>query len=83
MENSIVVNGVTYYRTQPKTDNYKDKYYCLVLDLKDYIKDAEAIYEEFKALGLNFNSIEVEGYLRSAKMVEDIIKKVEEYMSEI
>lgn len=83
MDNTVVVNGVTYYRNLPKQGNYEEKYECLVADLKDHIRDAEAIYKEFKELGLTFNTIEAEGYLRSAKTIEDIMGRVEKYMSDI
>lgn len=84
--NSIVVNGVTYYKEHPDLEKAKavlNKYESLVWDIKDHLRTAESLYEDFKEQGLTFNTIEAEGFLRSAKTVMGFLDRVEENMSEL
>lgn len=79
-KNSIVVDGVTYYKEHPDLEKAKDvleKYEDLVWDIKNHLKKAEDLYEDFKEQGLTFNSIEAEGFLRSAKTVMGFLDQVE------
>lgn len=80
-KNSIVVDGVTYYKEHPdmeKAKNVLKKYECLVWDIKDHLKTAEGLHEDFKEQGLTFNTIEAEGFLRSAKTVMGFLNQIEE-----
>lgn len=85
-KNSIVVDGVTYYKEHPDLEKAKavlENYEGLVWNIKNHLRTAEELYEDFKEQGLTFNTIEAEGFLRSAKTVMGFLDYIEENMSDL
>lgn len=81
-KNSIVVDGVTYYKEHPDVEKANiaiRKFEGLAWDIRDHLRTAEALYEDFKEQGLTVNAIEAEGFLRSAKTIMDRLEAAEKY----
>jgi|GEM_PF-6839660 len=81
MKNSIIVDGVTYYREQPELTKAKvaiEKYEWLTASIRHVLEAAQGLYDNMKEEGLNFSSIEAEGYLRCAKQLSNEIAAIED-----
>ena len=84
-KNSIVVDGVTYYREQPELTKAK-----VTLEKWDWLKDrlaqmrVEAQRSHNLALSetLTFNKVEAEGFLRCAIQIANVIKEIERELGE-
>lgn len=85
MKNSIVVDGVTYYREQPdliKAKAVLEKYEWLTGDIRHFVQEAQALYDNMKDEGLSIGMIEAEGYLRAMKTLAEKVKYIEECSTE-
>ncbi len=81
MKNKIVVDGVEYFRETPEMTEMKkvaERYEWLKSDIERELENAQALYDNMKEEGLNFGTVEAEGYLRCAKLMVNLIKQVED-----
>ena len=53
---------------------WKDKYFDLVLTIRDHLQDAESLYKDMKADGLTLGTAEAEGFLRGARFLYNCVK---------
>lgn len=70
MDNSIVVNGVTYYRVLPVSEDLaklKENYDWLAQEIREAEYHARTTYEQMKDMGLSIGMVEAEGFLRATK----------------
>lgn len=81
MKNKIVVDGVEYFRETPEMAEMKkvvERYEWLKADIEHELQNAQALYDNMKEEGLSFGTVEAEGYVRCAKLMVNLIKRVEE-----
>ncbi len=81
MKNSIVVDGIEYFREHPKANEnqvFVERYDWLKSRIEQEMHNAQELYENMKEEGLNFGTIEAEGYLRCAKFFANTLKMIEE-----
>lgn len=80
MNDSIVVNGVTYYREKP-TDvvnvELLEKYNWLKNEIGNTLRNSQELYDQMKADGLCVGMIEAEGSLRTAKEMQKWLDYIE------
>ena len=63
------------YKVEDDTElEWKDKYYDLVFDIRNHLKNAEALYKDMQANGLTLGTAEAEGYLRGARYMFNLVK---------
>ena len=85
MKTSIIVDGVTYYRDPPdltKAKRVVEKWEWIKSFINDGVLNAQALYDNMKAEGLNVGMIEAEGYLRCAKTMLNQIAHIDECVDE-
>lgn len=82
MNDSIIVNGITYYSKKPvdSTDNeLLEKYNWLKNEIEVMLQRSQELYDQMKTDGLSIGMIEAEGYLRAAQEMQ----KWKEYILKI
>jgi hypothetical protein len=60
--------------SQDKNTEYQEKFENLTFDLERLIEEAKGLAEDYKSQGLNFNTIEAEGFLRAMLTVKATIE---------
>jgi hypothetical protein len=77
---TISVNGVTYYRQKPVSEDDKDlleKYDWLKNEIGLMLKRSKDLYEQMKDGGLSIGMIEAEGSLRTAQEMQKWLEYIE------
>jgi hypothetical protein len=82
MNDSIVVNGVTYYSQKPAVVNANllEKYEWLKNEIGDMLRKSQELYDQMQADGLYFGMIEAEGSLRTAKDMQKWLEHIETWI---
>jgi hypothetical protein len=78
---SIVVDGVTYHAEQPELKKAKiaiEKFEWIKISIENQLAAAQNLYDNMREEGLNFGSIEAEGFLRAMKTLSSEIKMIED-----
>lgn len=57
----------------------KEKYEWLVRKIEEEVDDAESVYNNYSKERFTVNSIEAEGYLRCAKVINNIVAYIESH----
>ncbi len=80
MKNSIVVDGVEYFREQPEVQNqaYVECYDWLKTRIEEELRNAQDLYDNMKEEELKFGTVEAAGYLCCAKFFANTLKMIEE-----
>lgn len=84
MKNSIVVDGVVYYREPTdltKAKKVLEKYDWMKEEIRSELGKAQSLYDNMKEEGLTFSTIEAEGALRAVKRIVNTINYIDEYES--
>lgn len=82
MDETIVVNGVTYYRQKPAdavNEELREKYEWIKTEASQMLSRAQELYDQMKNDGLTIGLIESEGYLRAAKDMQKWVDYVEKW----
>jgi hypothetical protein len=80
MNDSIVVNGVTYYIQKPSSavsEELLEKYESLKNEIGLMLRRSQELYDQMKADGLCVGMIEAEGSLRTAKEMQKWLEYIE------
>jgi hypothetical protein len=80
MNDSIVVNGVTYYSEKPAAvvnQDLLDKYEWLKNEIGLMLSRSQKLYDQMKLEGLCVGMIEAEGCLRTAKEMQKWLEYIE------
>jgi len=62
--------------------SYEELYNALIDELKHTREGAQEIYDDYKAAGLTFNTIEAEGYVRGTLECFNLVKYIEDMFKE-
>jgi hypothetical protein len=84
MKNSIIIDGIVYYKESPEAKDASvtlEKYKWLVAEIRQSEQEATELYENMQEEGLNFSTIEAEGYLRAMKVIYGKMNYIEECLS--
>lgn len=82
MANKIVVDGVTYYQEHPDLAKAKvlvEKWGWLTDFIISTNEQAQELYDNMKEEGLQFSTIEAEGFLRAAKTMTNKVTEIQAY----
>jgi hypothetical protein len=80
MNDSIVVNGVTYYSQKPANavdTQLLEKYEWLKGEIGLMLQRSQELYDQMKLDGLSFGMVEAEGSLRTAKEMQKWLEYIE------
>lgn len=82
MDETIIINGVTYYRKQeagPDVVRLTERLDWLEQEIRTMLTTAQSLYDQMREDGLTVGTIEAEGYLRAARDMQKWVDYVMEH----
>lgn len=81
MNETIVVNGVTYYREKepsPTVDQLTERLSWIEQEVQAMLTKAQELYDQMREDGLTIGTVEAEGYLRAAQEMQKWVGYIRE-----